>query len=72
MFDIWHAADKYLTKYNVTYSSRWGSLLFAVRNGDDTYHRPDEMRHMNHPTRKEGHGNSHGYDFRKHGMWGKR
>ena len=33
MFDMWHAFDPYLIKHNVTYSFRWGSLLFAVRNG---------------------------------------
>ena len=32
-YDVWYKLDEYLTKYNVTYSLRWGSLLFAVRNG---------------------------------------
>ncbi len=33
MFDIWSRFDLYLRRHGVEYSLRWGSLLFAVRNG---------------------------------------
>ena len=33
LYDMWYAIDEYFTKYNVTYSYNWGSLLFAVRDG---------------------------------------
>lgn len=33
LYDIWYKLDEYLTKHGVDYSLRWGSLLFAIRNG---------------------------------------